>query len=36
MLTWVHLFSVALQSAHVVQLGIGNAAQVIQAVVQSV
>lgn len=35
MFTVFHLVSLALQSAHVVQLGIGNAAQVIQAVVQS-
>lgn len=36
MITIVHLVSLALQSAHVVQIGAGNLASVVQAVVQSV
>lgn len=35
MLTIVHLFSLATQAAGILQLGALNAAQVIQAVVQS-
>lgn len=35
MLTIFHLFSLATQTAHVFQLGALNAAQVVQAVVQS-
>lgn len=36
MITIVHLLSIATQTAHVFQLGLGNAASVVQAVVQTV